>query len=275
MAGGDGSGKWKVALVTGASRGIGRAFAFELARRGVRPVLVARDERRLHEVAASLPASLRAEILVADLADSTDLARVERRLAQSQDSVDLLVNNAVVVRTGAIGDAGVDGEAEMVLVNALAVCRLTAVAASRMRETGGAICNISSIGYRAPMPGNSVYGATKAFITSLTLALATELASTPASATVVLPGFVDTDVHERSGFDASWVPRPFWLNPDRVVRIALQHTEEGRARSVPSRRYAAMDRMADILPQGLSRLSGRHYVTAGKYATRPIRRDRR
>lgn len=260
--------EWKTALVTGASRGIGRAFAVELATRGVRPVLVARDEARLRELAASLPQASRPEVLVADLADPAGLALVEERLARHEDPVDLLVNNAVLVRTGPVAEAEIEREAEMVRVNALAVCRLSTTAAQRMKETGGAICNVSSLGYRAPMPGNAVYGATKAFITSFTLALAAELAATAASATVVHPGFVATEAHERSGFDASWVPAALWLEPEQVARVALRDVERGRGRSVPGRRYAAIDHLADVLPQGLSRLSGRYYVDAGRLGAR-------
>jgi len=266
--------EWGVALVTGASRGIGRAFAVELGARGVRLVLVARDEGRLRELAAALPEGSRPEILVADLADPADLARVEQRLARREDPVDLLVNNAVLVRTGAVAEAEIEREAEMVQVNALAVCRLSTTAARRMKETGGAICNVSSLGYRAPMPGNATYGATKAFITSFTLALAAELAPTRATATVLHPGFVATEVHERSGFDASWVPAGMWLAPEQVARVGLRDVERGRARSVPGWRYAAIDHLADFLPQGLSRLSGRYYVDAGRLGARVAARLR-
>jgi short-subunit dehydrogenase len=118
-----------------------------------------------------------------------------------------------------------------------------------MSVTGGTICNLSSLGYRAPMQDNAVYGATKAFITSFTLGLAAELRATPAHAMVVHPGFVATGVHERSGFDASWVPAGMWLSPEQVAHTTLRDAANGRVRSVPGGAYVVIDRVADVLPR--------------------------
>lgn len=256
---------WRRALVTGASRGLGRAFVRELAAQGVDVILVARDRDSLATVAAqTAEVGSRTEILVADLSDADQLARVEERLRDGTRPVDLLINNAAAVTTGAFGTGSAATETEVLLVNAVALTRLTHAAIDQMRGAGGAICNVSSLGGRVPMGGNAVYGATKAFVTSFSLAVAEELRGTGVTLTVACPGFTATGGHDRGGFDASWVPRQLWLSAETVARAVLRDVAAGRERSVPGRGYDLLDRMLVAAPTGLRRWTGASYVRWGR-----------
>jgi uncharacterized protein len=245
-------------MVTGASRGIGLAFAHELARSGTRLILVSNEPEELERVAAELPGD--PEVLAADLGDAAQLERVEARLLDRSDPVDLLVNNAAAVRTGPFVDADIESESEMIRVNALAVCRLTSAAARTMRDDGGTICNVSLLLHRAPMPQNAVYFATKSFIANFTLAVRQELADSPVSLTLVCPGFTATGAHVGAEYDTSWIPGWLWNRPETVAETALRHAAAGRAVSLPDRKYAAAGALINLMPQPLVTLSGRMSV---------------
>jgi len=134
---------WKRALVTGASSGIGREIANQLADAGTDLVIVARDERRLNELKASLDVDVK--VLLADLGDPAQLARVETRIASNIEPIDLLVNNAGFGNTGDFWDLDVDAEAAVLNVNCLALMRLSHAAATAMRdrcELGRCLCAI-------------------------------------------------------------------------------------------------------------------------------------
>lgn len=239
------------ALVTGASAGIGEAFARELAARGHALVLVARDDARLGRLAATLPADC--EVLPADLADGDALARVEARLG-AEPPVDLLVNNAGVGTYGRFVDLDVDGEEHEVRVNALAVVRLAHAAARSMTARGsGAIVNVSSLSGYQPIPGNATYAATKAFVTSFGEALHAELRPLGVRVTTVCPGYTHTEFHARAGVDPRRVPELLWQDPEAVARAALDALERGRAVCVPG----VLNRAAAVLSPRAPRILSR------------------
>jgi hypothetical protein len=174
------SGPRRRALVTGASAGIGTAFAERLARDGYDLLLVARRRERLEELAKQLRESHRVEVevLVADLVDAGDLLTVEQRVA-ARPGLDLLVNNAGFGTAGAFLESDPDREEQEILLNNVALVRLTRAALPRMAERGrGAVVNVSSMAGFLPAPYNATYGATKAFVTSFSEALAEELRGT-------------------------------------------------------------------------------------------------
>ncbi|HET9198514.1 MAG TPA: SDR family NAD(P)-dependent oxidoreductase [Solirubrobacterales bacterium] len=263
--------KWRLAMITGASRGIGLAFAHELARNGTRLILVSNEPEELERVAAELPGT--PEVLAADLGDAAQLARVEARLLDRNDPVDLLVNNAAAVRTGPFVEADVESESEMIRVNALAVCRLTSAAARTMQTDGGTICNVSLLLHRAPMPQNAVYFATKSFIANFTLAVRQELASSPVSLTLVCPGFTATGAHVGAAYDTDWVPGWLWSKPETVAQAALRHAAAGRAVSLPDRKYQALGAMFNLMPQPLIKLSARMSVSGHPRIFEKLRRS--
>lgn len=243
------------ALVTGASAGIGRAFAVGLAARGHDLVLVARDRTRLDELAAQLIAAHRVavEVLRADLLDRADLEVVATRVGDDARPVDVLVNNAGFGTYGRFVDLDVAHEVEEVELNVVALLRLSHAALAAMQARGsGAILNVGSVAGYQPDPRSATYGATKAFVLSFTHALRTEARGSGVQVMVVCPGYTHTEFHERAGLGPSSVPELLWQTPDEVVTVALRDLDRRRAVSIPgvlNRTAAALSSMA---PPGIS-----------------------
>ncbi|GLZ01589.1 SDR family NAD(P)-dependent oxidoreductase [Actinoplanes sp. NBRC 103695] len=251
------------ALITGATAGLGAAFVDALATRGMDLVLVARDEARLQREAARLRASGRVvEVLVADLADRSDVDRVASRLSDASAPIELLVNNAgfglhTRLTTGPADLAELDRAID---VMARAVLVLSAAAGRAMRERGrGRTINVSST---AGFVSMGTYSAIKAFVTTFTESLANELHGTGVTVTALTPGWVHTEFHDRAGISKSKIPGPLWLDATFVAEQALHDADRGRVISNPSVRYKALIWFARHLPRsamrGVSRaLSGR------------------
>jgi len=225
------------ALVTGATSGIGNAFARRLAADGHGLVLVARNVARLEEVARDLRDrhAVEVEALAADLSDRDDLERVADRLRDDTRPVDVLVNNAGYGLGKSFLAGHLSEEERMLDVLARAVLVLTRAAAPGMATRGrGTIITVSSVaGF---FPGGT-YGAAKAWATAFTASLAGELAGTGVTATALCPGYVHTEFHERAKKNTSHLPEWAWLDADRVVDDCLADVRRGRAVSVPSLRY--------------------------------------
>ncbi|MGV9818920.1 SDR family NAD(P)-dependent oxidoreductase [Nocardia xishanensis] len=248
---------WDRALVTGASAGIGAAFARDLAARGVDLVLVARDETRLAKLAKELTDrhEVAVEVLPADLADARSAGAVERRLG-SEPFVDLLVNNAGIGTFGAFWTSDLAAEIRTVDVNVVAPLRLTRWALERMHAKGrGAIIAVSSLDALQPTPFHSVYGATKAFVNSFFEALHEEARNTPITVTTVMPGYVRTEFTATAGVDKALdrVPNRLILSPERVASEALDAAASGRTMVVPDRMYKVSAAVLGILPRRLGR----------------------
>lgn len=241
------------ALITGATAGLGRCFADEIAASGHSVVLVARNEERLAEVAAEIEGThgVAAGWLSADLGDGDQLTVVETRLADPSHPIDILVNNAGFgIRQHFVGG---DVNAEQALIDVLvtAPMRLTHAAVGGMVERRrGAILNVSSIAGWMPM---GTYSAAKAWVTTFTEGLAVELSGTGVTATAVCPGFVHTEFHQRAGMKMSGVPDWMWLNPEQVVKQALADSRKGHVISVAGPQYQAMSLGARFAPRALLR----------------------
>ncbi|MDL5155061.1 SDR family NAD(P)-dependent oxidoreductase [Actinomycetospora termitidis] len=245
------------ALVTGASSGLGAEFAVQLAAAGYDLVLVARDEARLQALADRLGG---AEVLVADLADPTSRLAVEQRLTDDERPVDLLVNNAGYGTAGEFVDTDLDVLAANHEVNVTTVLRLTRVALPGMiaRDRGG-VLNVSSVAGFLPGRG-SVYGAGKAYVTTLSQSLARVVAGTGVHVMALCPGFVKTEFHERFG-QARTGPGFAWMEPDYVVRTALADFANAKALSVPHPLYKGIVVFARVAPLGLIRRIARRSAT--------------
>ena len=224
--------QWERALVTGASAGIGEAFARELASRGTHLVAVARRGERLEQLAAELHAAhgIEVEVLAADLTEPAALAGVERRLESDERPIDLLVNNAggaTELRRFLERDRErLDRDAYL---NSLALLRLTHAAAQAMaRRGGGNVLNVSAGIAFYPLPGAADYGAGKAFVNSLSEALDYELRESGVRVTAVCPGFTRTGAQRRLGMNVDWVPRVLWSEPGDVAVAALRVAARGR-----------------------------------------------
>lgn len=241
------------ALVTGATAGLGAEFARQLAAAGQDLVLVARDTARLEASAKELHASygVAVEVLGADLADRDQLSRVADRLADPDRPVDLLVNNAGFARrTGFLADDLAEEE-RAVDVMLRAVLVLSHAAARAMRERGrGQVVNVASV---AAFVAMGTYSATKSWVVVFTEALARELAGSGVTATVVCPGFVHTEFHQRANLNMSRLPEWGWVDAEQVVRETLAGAARGQVVVVPSRRYAVLVTVLRYLPRSLVR----------------------
>ena len=243
------------ALVTGASAGIGRAIATELAARGTALVLVARDEARLKELADDLRGAhgVEVEVLSADLTLPDDRARVEQRVAD-RPVVDCLVNNAGWGPYGDLAGSSAATEADCVELNVTALTRLTQVAAQTFHaRRRGAILNVSSLAGFQPNPGHATYGATKAFVTSLTEALHEELAGSGVHVTALCPGYTHTEFHERAGWHIGGLPDSAWSRPEDVARAGIDGLLANRAVVIPGGSNLVVGTLSQVLPSVVTR----------------------
>lgn len=225
------------ALVTGATAGIGAAFARHLAGRGHDLVLVARNRERLDDLAGELRErhGVRCESLPADLSDRRQLDEVARRLAEPSAPVDLLVNNAGFGLNRPFLTSDVADQERLLDVLCRAVLVLSHAGAGAMVTRGhGAVVNVSSV---AGFTAAGTYAAAKAWTTTFSEALAAELAGTGVTCTALCPGFVRTEFHDRAGMDMSALPSWAWLDADRLVAQCLADVRRGRPVSVPSPTY--------------------------------------
>ena len=241
------------ALVTGATAGIGRQFAEQLAAKGVDLVLVARDEARLAAVAGELSGrhGVAVEVLPADLSDRVQLERVAERLRDTARPVDLLVNNAGYSLGSRFVDSPVEAEEQLLDVLVRAVLVLSHAAATTMVGRGrGQVINVSSV---AGLTASGTYAAAKSYVTTFTESLSGQLAGTGVQVLALLPGYVRTEFHERAGIDKGARSGPFWLDASDLVRQALADAERGRVVSIPSAQYKAVVALARHIPRALVR----------------------
>lgn len=179
-------------IVTGATRGIGRAVVDAILRRGGRVVAIARNEDALRALEATRPERIRA--LPADLADVEGLPALAERAVDVFGGVDGLINCAGIAQYEAVGSIALESVEAQLRVNLVAPLLLSQSVARHMRGQGGSIVNVSSTLSERPAPLTSVYAATKAGLNALTRGLALELAGERIRVNAVLPGGVDTDM---------------------------------------------------------------------------------
>ena len=220
-------------LITGASTGIGAAYAERFARRGHDLVLVARDKARMEALGARLSkeTGVSIDIIQADLTKAEDLARVETRL-RDDSGIEILVNNAGANVGGSFIEQATDDVARLVALNTTAVLRLASAVAPRLAQAGnGAIINIGSVVGLAPEFQMSVYGATKAFVLFFSQSLGLELAPKGVYVQAVLPSATRTEIWERSGTDINTLPALMEL--DELVDAALVGFDRREAVTIP------------------------------------------
>jgi uncharacterized protein len=260
------------ALVTGATAGIGAAFARQLAARGYDLVLVARDQARLEALAAELRErhALRAEALAADLSGDEGVERVVVRIA-ALPALALLVNNAGFGTAGALATAPAEVQERMLRLHVLAPMRLTRAALpgllaraalpGRVAQRAGAVVNVSSVASFVYAAGSVNYCASKAYLTTFSEGLGAELAGTGVQVQALCPGFTRTEFHQRIGPAAGDHPDWMWLTADAVVRASLaQLDRRGPVICVPGLHYKLLVGVVRLLPRRLiGVLTGRGY----------------
>lgn len=236
------------ALVTGATAGIGRSFAHQLAATGHDLVLVARNASRLEQEAEAVRRrhGVEVEVLPADLTDRAQLSRVEARVADRTRPVDLLVNNAGFGLKGRFADNDVETEQAMLDVLVTAVMRLSHAALGPMAERGrGGIINVSSVAAFLP---RGTYSAAKSWVNSFGTWAAHEYRPRGVTVTTLCPGFTKTEFHARMDVGRGSAPSFLWLDADDLVRRALADHSAGKVFSVPSARYKAVVALTRAVP---------------------------
>ncbi len=240
------------AMVTGATAGIGAAFARALAGRGHDLVLVARDVARLESAAEQLRThDVQVDVLPADLADHDGCARVEWRCGEG---VDILVNNAGLGTKGAFHETPREQEEHLLRLNVRAPMRLTHAALPSMVARGsGAIVNVSSVAGFTPGTRAATYSASKAWLTNFSESLHLQYTGTGVKVLALCPGFTRTEFHSRAQMDGSGIPDWLWLDADDVARIALADLDRGRALSIPGAQYKVIVQATRLIPAGAQR----------------------
>jgi uncharacterized protein len=257
----------RTVAVTGASSGIGRAFAARLGGGAGRVVLVGRDRDRLDDVAAELSVTgAGVEVVVADLAAEDSLDALARRLAALE--CDVLVNAAGLACFGPFAAAGPDDVELQVRVNVIALMRLTrAVLPGMVARRRGAVINVSSLMAFDERAGWTAYLASKAFVTSFSENLAVELEGTGVRVQALCPGPVcGTEFFARAGFDATVFPAEVVMDPDDVVNASLAALAGGEVICVPGLEDAAA--IEDYrLARSRVLTAGRRGALANRYKT--------
>src|SRR3954451_6314538 len=238
------------ALVTGASSGIGEAFASQLAERGYRVGLVARNEEKLRALADETGG----DVFVCDLADADARDRLFAEVGERGLQVEVLVNNAGFGVYKDFAESDREREIEQARVNVEAVVDLTHRFLPAMIARGrGAVINTASTAAFQPIPGNAGYAAAKAYVLALSEALHEETRKTGVTVTALCPGPVHTgfqDASEAHDF-AKTLPKPMWREPGKVADAALKGAERGKRIVVPGTPNRLTGAMARFSPRPL------------------------
>jgi short-subunit dehydrogenase len=225
------------ALITGASSGLGAAFARQLAKPGCTLVLVARRAARLQTLAAELEQlGAHVETLAADLASGQGIQAVVQKIA-SLPELDLLINNAGFGVVGPFASTPLEIQVDMLRVHSEAPVRLTHAALQGMQvRRQGAVINVSSISAYLGNAKAVMYAATKSFLTAFSLALHKGLKGTGVKIQALCPGFTRTEFHEvraHMDMDIRGIPAFMWMDARQVTAASLKALDRDRVVVVP------------------------------------------
>jgi short-subunit dehydrogenase len=245
-----------VAVITGASSGIGAEFARQLAERGFDLILVARREEKLLEVAAELTdehSGVQCETLPLDLASDQGRTALAERLRTMPD-LSLLVNNAGFGTMGMFWEAPIEGQMEMHRLHVLATVELSHAALGNLvpkNRPGSGIISVSSVASYGQSPSNVSYCATKTWMSAFTEGLAIELAVRQSAVTVqaLCPGFTYSEFHDRLGMDRGPIPKQLWMSSEFVVSDSLKAFDRRALFVVPGWRYKILVGLMKIAPK--------------------------
>jgi uncharacterized protein len=225
-------------LITGASSGIGAEIARKLASRGLGVTLVARREERLRELADEIAETygVEAEVVTGDVSKERSRKALINEIDRRGLTVEVLVNNAGFGSGGRFTELTAAKETEMVRTNCEAVVALTGHYLPEMASRGrGGVLNVASLIAFQPVPFQATYGATKAFVLSLSDALHEEMRGTGVTVTAVCPGPVRTEFGAQGGFGGAdeRIPDALWLDAGKVAEDAVRALESGDRVTVP------------------------------------------
>lgn len=240
------------ALVTGATSGIGAAFASRLAQKGFDLILHGRRQKELMDRAKNLERiySTSVEIIIAELSRPDEIRKVEERI-NSLDRLDMLVNNAGYWEPGVFWEHSPDSLEAMIMVHNVAPVRFIRAALPRMLERDkGDIINVSSLGAYLNMVTLENYGATKAYLISFTESLHVALMGTGIRVQALTPGFTVTEFHSRLGADFTKEQRT-WMQPEEVVDESLSTLGKGPVVCIPGFKRRFIVKLASMLPRSV------------------------
>lgn len=244
-----------LAIITGASSGIGATFARHLALRGCDLLLVARRAEKLAAVCSELAKThgVTAEPFIADLATDEGVAALSARI-DAEPRLDYLVNNAGFGTKGKFFDVDLDGQDQMHRLHVMAAMRLTHAALRAMvSRKRGAVINVSSVAGFVKSAGNTSYCATKAWMNHFTEGLYLELqaSGSPVRVQALCPGYTYSEFHDTMGVSRDSIPKSLWLDADFVVAESLKALDRNRLFVVPGWKYRWAVRIIPLLPNAL------------------------
>jgi uncharacterized protein len=241
-----------IALITGASSGIGLELARVFADQGYDLVVTARREDRLVDLAASMPTGCHVDVVPVDLAKSKGPAKLIDFLRSADRQIDVLVNNAGVLTAGPFQNLSAEQMRNIVQLNIRALTELTFALLPGMIERGqGRILNVASLAAFQPVPGLSLYGASKAFVLSLTESLSEDLRGTGVTATALCPGPTRTDmVADLQGVELAG---PFLSSARQVALEGYRACAAGEVVRVPGLMNQALATWTRYQPRWLVR----------------------
>ena len=256
-----------VALITGASAGIGATFARKLAERGCDLILVARRRERLEQLAGEIQREhdISIKIITADLGNDSDLARVCEQI-RACPNLEYLVNNAGFGLLPKFAESDIESQDAMGRLHVMAPLNLTHTALPKMAERNrGFIINVSSVAAFFQSPSNVVYCSTKRWLVSFSDGLNVELADTNVVVQALCPGFTYSEFHDIMKVDRRSVPKNMWLSADYVVEKSLRALGDGKGKRkkylcIPSWRYKLVALSSKILPRFV-----RNYIGAARH----------
>jgi hypothetical protein len=256
-----------LAVITGASAGLGTAFARKLAARGYDLLLIARREDRLVGLARELSAQYKvsAEALRSDLVDDAQLEMVAQRILNASN-LSLLVNNAGFGTNHYFFETDATSQVDMHKLHVVATTRLSHAALKNLVERFQArslpqadlpagVINVSSVAAYATSPQNVSYCATKAWMNRFTEGLAIELGAwkTPITVQALCPGYTLTEFHDVLGADRSAIPSALWMTADSVIETSLSDFRKRKLFVVPGWRYKLLIGFLKCVPGPLMR----------------------
>ena len=243
-----------VALVTGASSGIGEALAREFAANGHDLIITARRQERLEALATTLREATNCEVLTigADLATKSGVRNLCKSIRDADRQVDVLVNNAGVAQTVPFSEMQRGKTLDMVQVNVRALTELTqALAPAMVARRSGKIMNVCSVAGFSAVPGMAVYSATKAFVLSLSESLSEEFRNTGVSVTALCPGLTKTEM--ASDLAVSGLPDFLMATPESVAKDGFRACMRGDVVCVPGQANQAFVAWLEAQPRWLAR----------------------
>jgi short-subunit dehydrogenase len=246
----------EIAIITGATSGIGAAFAKRFAGEGYDLIITGRRKEKIHALADELGKTfnINVDVVIAELSNPDKVDALAQKI-RNTSNLCILVNNAGFATRGYFWEEDINGQENMVKVHILATIKLTHAAIPNMVAQGrGTIISLSSLGAFAPVPGNATYSGTKAFLSTFTESLHLELVGTGVKVQALCPGFTRTDFHERMGIDKSNLKDKGvmkWMSAEEVVEISLEYLEKNKVICIPGFWNKVLSLLPVILPHSL------------------------